>query len=421
MYKTFCINLDRQPEKWQRLQQSVTWPVERFSAVDEKVTPDRPSHMTAFMYGCLQSHKSLWCKVARGSETCLILEDDCEFSGSFVQDLSKLMSTIPSDFDLAVIGHSGNDVDGDTLLAAGCYPVMRRRTPRRVNAEWNVPGIWIGSHCYLLTPAGAQKLCRNTDMYHADAVINRESSLIVYCPNSSLVSQTVRVGRWMYNDHVTYEWLLLEPIIAVGDMTVRLGYLVAAYAALTGALLLSKRESFRTIGCAVAALPVIHFFGTKSHMNAGRRRTYIETASHNEEMENLHKVNDLLSASTVALMGAVAHKQGCFHTVMRAYIGLITTKMIVSSMFEADDPSCICDRRSLRKNTLFEYCSDAKVSGHIIPALVLANLAPKLGLPVVAAQTFTIMASKSHQLQDLGWSVVLVQACFAVLNRRCKM
>eukprot|EP00953_Heterococcus_sp_UTEX-ZZ885_P008863 5265-Heterococcus_DN1.PRE.15 len=411
--KTFVINLDRDVEKWKQLQQSVSWPVERFSAIDGALVKDRPFHLNAFMVGCLMSHRALWKRVARETEPCLILEDDCVFPAGFVQEMQRVMGTIPKDYDLAVLGYSGSDVDGDVLLSAGCYPVMRRRTLMQVNDDWWVPGIWIGCHCYMLTPAGAKKLCLNTDMYHADAVLNRDSSLVVYCPNSSLVSQSVRVGMFMYNQHVTYEWLLLEPVIALGPVTLRLGHIVAAYIALTGWLLLSKRQSLRTAGCAVAVVPLIHYFGTRSHVGAGLRRRAAETAPHCPRTERLHGLNDALSVSTVLIVSLVAHSQGRFHQVMRAYLGLLTTKMAVSSLFASPDPSQVCDRRSLQKKTLFEYCSDSAVSGHMIPSLILANLNPALGLPLAAAQASTILGSKARLPIELLCSVFLVQGWLA--------
>lgn len=413
MYRTFCVNLDRDTKKWDNIQKTASWKVERFSAVNGREQSDIPSHMSPFMYGCLMSHRALWQIVVELNEPCLILEDDAMLYPEFPSHCLQLMRTCPSDVDVAVLGHSGSDVEGDIALSAAVYPVMRRRKMGRVSnsSHWWCPGFFIGTHCYIVTPKGAQKLLDNPEMYHADAVISRNPDIRLYTPMRSLVSQASACGL-MYNRHVTFEWLLSEPIVQVGPVTLRSGHLIAAYTALLGGLFLSRNETARTIGWASFAVPVIHYFGTKSHLQAGLARVLDEEVEHAEDTDSqIYQINDALSASTVGVLLYTAHSQGKFHGVTRLYLVLITLKMIISSCFVLPDPSGgRCDARSLGKNTIFDFCGDLFVSGHMLPSLVLAKLSPTVGYPLASLQAFTILKSKSHHFKDIVWSVVLVQA-----------
>src|SRR5205823_9560241 len=77
-----CINLDRRPERWRRMESRFSkldlWPVERFAAVDGATVqiPERwPESPGA--YGCLQSHLAVVRQArAMKRESVLIMEDD---------------------------------------------------------------------------------------------------------------------------------------------------------------------------------------------------------------------------------------------------------------------------------------------------------------------------------------------------------
>jgi GR25 family glycosyltransferase involved in LPS biosynthesis len=164
--KAYVINLDRDTKKWQQMQAKAPLPVQRFAAINGSTHPNRPFHMNAMMYGCLLSHRALWSIIAAEPADCLILEDDCVFKDHFVEKLTEHLHSAPSDYDILILGYTASDVSNDVLLAAAANPFMWRRTMRKVNDDWWVPGIFIGR----LTPAGARKLLQNTDMYHTDCV-----------------------------------------------------------------------------------------------------------------------------------------------------------------------------------------------------------------------------------------------------------
>lgn len=103
-----CINLDRRPERWHRMQARLArhriGPVTRFSAFDGR-TLDIPSTWTASSgaYGCLQSHLAV-VKEARnlGLENILILEDDVLFDEAIHTHFEKY--NIPPDWDMLFFG-----------------------------------------------------------------------------------------------------------------------------------------------------------------------------------------------------------------------------------------------------------------------------------------------------------------------------
>src|SRR5918992_4260113 len=83
--RKFCINLERRPERWQRMQRAFAAngidSVQRFSAVDGNavVLPHDWIH-TPGAYGCLRSHVQV-VRDARdaGASSVLIFEDDAIF------------------------------------------------------------------------------------------------------------------------------------------------------------------------------------------------------------------------------------------------------------------------------------------------------------------------------------------------------
>ncbi len=265
MLPTLVINLDRDADRWRGLSESVTWPVTRLPAVDGRAAPGRPFHMNAMMYGCLMSHQRAWEIVAAAGVPHLVLEDDCDVTPGFEERALAAMATVPSTYGVAVLGYQAADVAGDRLLAAVAGPVMKRRIPRRVNADWLVPGVFFGSHCYAVSPAGARGLLRDPEMFHADAVMNRAVRVELYCVTKSLASQTLRselMGRLKYNDAIGWPWLLAEPFLGAGPYTVRIAHLIAMYVLVAWATSRSRTVAIRAVGRAMIGIPVVHYFAS---------------------------------------------------------------------------------------------------------------------------------------------------------------
>jgi glycosyl transferase family 25 len=105
-----CVNLDRRPERWKRMESRFSEfnlrPVERFAAVDGSKTqipvnwPESPG-----AYGCLQSHLSIIQQArAQGRESVLIIEDDVLFDERLHERFRERVRSLPENWDMLFFG-----------------------------------------------------------------------------------------------------------------------------------------------------------------------------------------------------------------------------------------------------------------------------------------------------------------------------
>ncbi len=105
-----CINLDRRPERWQRMQRAFAEQeirdVRRFAAVDGNAAllPHDWIH-TPGAYGCLRSHLQV-VREARdaGASSVLIFEDDAVFDPQFKDKFAGFIQELPADWDMLFLG-----------------------------------------------------------------------------------------------------------------------------------------------------------------------------------------------------------------------------------------------------------------------------------------------------------------------------
>ena len=105
-----CINLDRRPERWERMQARFAaaglGAVERFPAVDGRgggVPTSWPFSSGA--YGCLQSHLAVVREArAQEQESILIMEDDVVFAERFHDQFQERVRSLPADWDMLFFG-----------------------------------------------------------------------------------------------------------------------------------------------------------------------------------------------------------------------------------------------------------------------------------------------------------------------------
>lgn len=105
-----CINLDRRPERWERMQARFAaaglGAVERFPAVDGRggaVPTSWPFSSGA--YGCLQSHLAVVREArAQEQESILIMEDDVVFAEGFHDQFQERVRSLPADWDMLFFG-----------------------------------------------------------------------------------------------------------------------------------------------------------------------------------------------------------------------------------------------------------------------------------------------------------------------------
>src|SRR5215213_3189646 len=105
-----CINLDRRPERWERVQARFAAHgisgVQRVSAVDgnETAIPVHWRH-TNGAYGCLRSHLQVVTEARRrGAESVLIFEDDVVFDDALQQKFAAAIEDLPADWDMLYFG-----------------------------------------------------------------------------------------------------------------------------------------------------------------------------------------------------------------------------------------------------------------------------------------------------------------------------
>ena len=105
-----CINLDRRPDRWKRMQARFSEhgirDVRRVPAVDGRdvLVPARWSHSTA-AYGCLLSHVEAVSEASQlGLPGLLIFEDDVEFDSRFQERCWDCLQTLPPDWDILFFG-----------------------------------------------------------------------------------------------------------------------------------------------------------------------------------------------------------------------------------------------------------------------------------------------------------------------------
>jgi GR25 family glycosyltransferase involved in LPS biosynthesis len=417
--KTLVINLDRDTHKWKRMENAPSMlQLERFPAIDGSLPhPNRPWYMNALMWGCLESHRKIWDIVSKEKNACLICEDDCEFLPEF-GTIKTYIDTLPSDFDVAVVGYISSDIIGDNVVTSVVAPFMKRRIVRKINDMWTVPGYFIGSHCYLLSPAGAKKLCTNKETYHVDAVLSRDTNLNIYTTPLPLVIQQ-KTGMIPYNRYTTVEWLAIEPLIGLGEkLTIRVYHVTILCVAIIVGLSRSPNKRVRFAGIAMISLMLSHYSGTCVHNREVNRGIITDNnSSCQTRNEVFTQLNDIFSVMTAGYL-IYADDAGDVSTL---YMVSLVLKHVISnavSYFSIQrDPTCDCQERALLKHSVCEYCNTLIPSGHMLPALFLTYVSPQLGIPVASIQAFLILKSKSHHVVDIMASAMLV---FCILHYRFK-
>src|SRR2546423_2011812 len=105
-----CINLERRPQRWDRVQARFAaagvGAVERFPAVDGRATGVPASWpYSVGAYGCLQSHLAVVREArAQERESVLIMEDDVVFADEFREKFQERVHRLPSDWDMLYFG-----------------------------------------------------------------------------------------------------------------------------------------------------------------------------------------------------------------------------------------------------------------------------------------------------------------------------
>ena len=136
-FKTFIVNLDRRPDRWETFKKNAKKCAEflnydRFSAVDglklismrqlQQIFENNDYKMRRGMVGCFMSHMKLFVSLIKENDenikSYLILEDDIEFQPNFENKFKYFMEQLdktPS-WDLAFLGHHIRDNNNMDVL-----------------------------------------------------------------------------------------------------------------------------------------------------------------------------------------------------------------------------------------------------------------------------------------------------------------
>lgn len=391
MITTYVINLDKDAEKFRRVADAFPWELTRLPAVDGAKAPGRPFLCGKNAYGCLLSHRKAWRMVVASGSPALILEDNCHPVDGFETRFAQLLKTLPPGFDVALFGYTASDIAGHHLATAVVAPVMKRRPTRKINEDWLVPGIFVGAFCYLVSPQGARKLLDDKTSFHADAVMCRNTKLKLYCVKEPIAT------------HHRHK----KPVGTLGD---RFGHVALLYMVVVFMLAASKNPIARVSSRVLIVAPVIHYLNTRAHVSHNLLHM-TEKEPGTERSELLRKLNDLLNYATLVLLAAVSASKGVLIQMVDLYLlAQLTRAAIIAAGKPMPDPSGTCEERSIRRYSLFENCGALRVSGHIMGAVFLSFLTPRVGLPLVALQAALILSSKSHYPGDVALGVLVASA-----------
>lgn len=202
----YVINLDRSADRmaWMAKQCSdLGLACERVPAVDGAslsaedlkalATPFCRNFCTASTIGCALSHMKVWRRVAEEGHPCtLIMEDDAELVPAFKAGLEQALRDVPPDYDILLLGcfflcDKNRDYAWLHKLSRVFSPL---RNDKRTWGSVFVPELFAGTHCYLVSQKGCQKLLNLIPKanYHIDMQMNHPA-LNVYAVSPDLAFQ----------------------------------------------------------------------------------------------------------------------------------------------------------------------------------------------------------------------------------------
>jgi len=426
MIDTYVINLDVDTEKWHAIQKKFSWKLTRISAIDGDKTENRPFFASRLIYGCLMSHRKAWEIIAKSNNPALVLEDDCQPLNQFENRLKTLLKTIPNDYDVAIMGYVASDVSRDYMMTAFSAPFYKKRCMKRVNEDWFVPGIFIGAHCYIITPEGARKLLANNSINHTDLLICSDKNINVYCPKETIATQLhKRKPILMYNNHISFEWMLSGALFSFGKVfTVRACHILLVILIFVCMAVKSRSIFIKVFLKIIVVLFFVHYLFTVVHISHNLKydKTRMEKI-YDKKQKIYHQLNDAFCVFTILILLWLGFHNNILVPMIDIMLMSILIRAIIIYILPMKDPSGICEEKSVSRNSLFDYCGTLRVSGHILPAVFLTYFMPKVGLFFMMIQTSLIMLSESHYAADVILGILTMSFILFFFNKkklRCK-
>jgi GR25 family glycosyltransferase involved in LPS biosynthesis len=201
-FKTYVINLDRRPDRWENFKKNATEidNYERFSAVDGKMIKNSSQlqqifesndyYMRRGMVGCLLSHVKIYTELINSEyDYFTVLEDDVEFTPDFKNKYDNIMTQVNKNWDLIFLGHHVRDINRQKdELVKDKIPVLTKR-----DAYWSFLNSLGGTGGYIISKIGARKLLDFIDKNGGssngiDTLIQKSANdLDIYYPNPHLI------------------------------------------------------------------------------------------------------------------------------------------------------------------------------------------------------------------------------------------
>jgi glycosyl transferase family 25 len=186
--KAYCINLDRRSDRLEYMAhqfniQGMT--AERIAAIDGTL-PEvaaatalvqpilKGQNISVGAYGCFQSHREAWRKIAVSGEAHgIVMEDDLVLADGFSSYLKDCW--VPSDADVVRL---------ETFLMR-THLDMSVNLPAGSRNLWRLRSMHLGAGCYVISAAAAQRL------YDCTAVIRYPVDVALFCETSEFFAELV--------------------------------------------------------------------------------------------------------------------------------------------------------------------------------------------------------------------------------------
>ena len=217
-------------------------------ALQENVSAVARRFCTPGIIGCYLSHRTFWQKTATDSVPYqMVLEDDVIVSDDVcnrVQHIIEELEEANVDWDVLLLGALGcvhpEGKQGFNRISA--FVAGGGRTRQRTSKHSHVPRRPFGTHAYVLSRRGAEKLVRKAGIVngHVDVVAWGIPDLVVLCCDPMLAHQsmdtpstigavTSGIETWLpkiklcKHTGITLEWVWNEPVLRLGNIVMTYG------------------------------------------------------------------------------------------------------------------------------------------------------------------------------------------------------